>query len=102
MAVNENALVLLVVTAHVLADDQYQIVVRAREIFPTPIVRCDSVLLQMLWIVAEAHFSNNAIPAECMLARLLQVDDHANLQAVEKITMMNTNFRKKSKDFYLL
>ena len=83
MTVNENALVLLVVTAHVLADNQYQIVVRACQIFPTPIVRSDSVLLQMLWIVAEAHFCDNAISAECMLSRLLQVDDHADLQAVK-------------------
>ena len=84
MTVNKYALALPIVTAHVLTDNQDDFVVGARQVFPAPIKRCNAVPLQVLRVVREAYFCDNAIAAECMLTRLLQVHYHPNLQTAQK------------------
>ena len=78
---HEDPLVhLLIETTHILHDHQHLFIFRASQVLPVPIERCDSVRLELLGVVTEADFIIDAISAKRVLARLLQVDNHSNVE----------------------
>ena len=80
VAVDEDTLTHLIEAREVLADHEDKFIVGACQILPKPIECCDSVRLKLLGVVRESNFIDDAVSTECMLTRLLQIDDHSDFE----------------------
>ena len=80
MTVHENTLTHAVEARKVLADREYNVVIRARQVLPEPVECRDAMRLKRFWVVRKANTVDDAITTTGMLTRFLQIHNDANVQ----------------------
>ena len=80
MAVDEDTLAHLIKAREVLADHEDKFIDGTCQIFPEPIECSDAVRLKLLGVVRESNLIDDTVSTECMLTRLLQIDDHTDFE----------------------
>ena len=85
MTVHKNAFSHVIKAGKVLANHEYFVVIRARQVLPEPVESSDSVRLKRLRIVRKSYLVMDAIRTYCMLTWLLQVDNDADVHSEHRL-----------------